>query len=67
MFLYNFSTRGIPVGNALFGNGSGPIWLDNVLCNGQELDLGKCGHTAWNDSNCIHREDAGVICVPNNS
>ena len=48
---------------AYFGQGSGPIWLDNVLCVGSEPTLASCGHLGVNITrSCSHLEDAGVRC-----
>ena len=53
-------------GNARFGQGSGPIVLDNVRCSGNEFYLWNCSHNGWNLHNCGHGEDAGVICSGGN-
>jgi len=45
-----------------FGEGSGPILMDNVACSGDKLNIGLCRHRGFNVSNCNHDEDAGVVC-----
>ena len=45
---------------AHFGQGIGPILLDNVHCNGSESSLLDCNY--HNQSNCAHSADAGVRC-----
>ncbi|XP_053164962.1 deleted in malignant brain tumors 1 protein-like [Hemicordylus capensis] len=48
--------------NAHFGKGSGDIHLDDVDCTGNEFNLDQCSHRGWGMHNCIHDEDASVIC-----
>ena len=49
---------------AFFGQGTGPIWLDNVFCTGSETELLECPHNGISIHNCIHFEDASVRCSP---
>ncbi|XP_065426808.1 deleted in malignant brain tumors 1 protein isoform X2 [Chrysemys picta bellii] len=47
---------------ARFGQGSDRIWLDDVNCTGTEAALSDCRARPWGESNCNHRQDAGVVC-----
>lgn len=47
---------------AYFGEGTGPIHVDNVKCSGEERSLTDCIKQAPGTHNCRHSEDAGVIC-----
>lgn len=45
-----------------FGAGTGPIWMDDVICSATETRLSDCQFGNWNNSDCTHQEDVGVIC-----
>ncbi|XP_072190756.1 neurotrypsin isoform X1 [Excalfactoria chinensis] len=49
---------------AYFGEGSGPVLLDEVRCTGNELSIEQCPKSSWREHNCDHKEDAGVSCTP---
>ena len=57
-----------PVGAAVFGQGFGRIWLDDVACFGFgfENSLDEClnyyYYHSWGVHNCYHSRDAGVVC-----
>ncbi|XP_072018480.1 scavenger receptor cysteine-rich domain-containing protein DMBT1-like [Amphiura filiformis] len=53
------------ISNAFFGQGSGPILMDNLGCTGREMSLDRCIHRGWgiNHSRCSHSHDVGVICT----
>ena len=49
---------------AAFGQGTGPIWLNDLRCTGSERSLSTCAHPSWRTPtrSCSHDEDAGVYC-----
>ncbi|XP_024145323.1 neurotrypsin [Oryzias melastigma] len=47
---------------AYFGEGTGPIHMDNVNCLGGERSIADCIKQMPGTHNCRHSEDAGVIC-----
>ena len=48
---------------AYFGEGDGPIWLDNMRCAASYVHITQCSNRLqWGDHNCDHDEDAGVCC-----
>ena len=49
--------------NAEFGQGTGRIWLDNVDCSGTESMLSGCFADPWGTNDCVHSDDAGVVCA----
>ena len=59
-----FGSWGTAIGSAYFGQGSGPIILDNVTCTGSESTLANCGHLGVGvNRSCSHSEDASVRCI----
>ena len=48
--------------HAEYGEGSGPIWMDNIQCTEQDVVLEECDFAGWGIHNCGHSEDASVRC-----
>ena len=48
-------------GGATYGQGSGPILLDDVGCTGTETSILNCPYDS-NTADCTHAKDAGVRC-----
>ena len=42
------------------GGPNGPIFLDQIYCNGEEASLSECSYTAIHM--CNHHDDVGIIC-----
>ena len=58
----NFPTGATAFSLAFFGQGTGAIWLDNVVCTGNETSLYECQNAGIGVHKCNHDDDAGVRC-----
>ena len=58
------STGAIPLSNAYYGSGTGPVLIDNVSCTGNEQFLANCTNNGVGVTSlsCGHDDDAGVQC-----
>ncbi|KRY10490.1 Neurotrypsin, partial [Trichinella patagoniensis] len=56
--------QGVPVIEPYqkYGSGTGPIWLQNPGCSGDEEELTRCRIRRWGYSKCSHDEDVGLYC-----
>ncbi|XP_033125522.1 deleted in malignant brain tumors 1 protein-like [Anneissia japonica] len=49
--------------SAHFGEGCGDIMYNGVACTGNESDITSCPNSGLRSHNCVHHEDASVICT----
>ncbi|XP_067321104.1 deleted in malignant brain tumors 1 protein-like isoform X2 [Anolis sagrei] len=47
---------------AHYGQGTDPIWLENINCTGEEAFLKECQKGGWGEHSCSHSQDASVEC-----
>ena len=47
---------------AVYGQGTGPILLDQVRCNGNEQSLLDCPQNPVGQHDCSHDQDASITC-----
>ena len=53
----------MPHPNAVFGEGDGPIFIDNIACSQNTMSLSNCsvfGLRGFHE--CDHSQDAGATC-----
>ena len=60
---YGDVDNSVAFSNAFFGQGLTRIHLDEVSCVGNESSLKECNHSGVGNHNCLHHEDAGVLCI----
>ena len=56
--------RGTKIHNSNYITSEGPIWLDDVRCNGTETNIAECSHKGWGVHNCQHRDAIAISCLP---
>ena len=63
--MLGFEGRALVHSEAAFNPGTGPIWVHNLDCRGDERTLESCKAPSWKPTfQCKHLEDVGVECVP---
>ena len=52
----------VAVRRSMYGSGTVPFLLDDIVCTGNESNLLQCRHSELRMHNCEWSETAGVIC-----
>jgi len=60
-YMLGYGRSGRVIGNH-YGVGSGTVWLDNVRCDGTEIDIAQCQHSDWGSHSCGHSGDVSILC-----
>ena len=56
-------SSGVPIVTPEGQRGAGTIWMDSVVCSGEETSLLDCAFTSsYNENDCHHHEDFSVQC-----
>merc|ERR1712168_395220 len=56
-------SSGVPIKTSESQRGTGPIWMDEVVCSGEEASLFDCEFDwSYDQNNCGHHEDFSVTC-----
>eukprot|EP00057_Strongylocentrotus_purpuratus_P033504 XP_791643.3 PREDICTED: deleted in malignant brain tumors 1 protein [Strongylocentrotus purpuratus] len=62
--LRNYQHGAEAISGGAYAEGTGPIHLGNVQCEGTEIKLEDCSSGGWRNNTCGHDRDAGVVCPP---
>ena len=52
------------MGNPMFGQGKGKVWMNGVNCTGKEKHLNECKFPGWAIDKTDHGKDVGIQCLP---
>ncbi|XP_045506497.1 lysyl oxidase homolog 2B-like [Colias croceus] len=58
----SLNRTGIATHGGQFGEAMEKYWMDDVVCEGNEISLNQCIFSGWGSSDCEKSEAAGVIC-----
>ena len=62
IFISLFSIRSGSISPGI-GPGQGPIWMDDLACNGAEVSIADCKFNGWGNHSYDHGMDAAVRCL----
>ncbi|XP_048767769.2 deleted in malignant brain tumors 1 protein-like [Ostrea edulis] len=58
-----YGFRGLGAYSSVFGQGTGPVWLNNLGCSGEELSVLQCRQSQIGKNSCHHSRDVGIVCM----
>ena len=64
LYVCAYNSGAVAFPGAQFNPGTGPIFLDQIVCSGSETSVLDCRrHTPLGLPTCEHSQDAGVRCI----
>lgn len=59
---YQIGRKVVSTDDLVFGPGEGMIWIDELNCTTDDINIGYCAHAPWGVHDCHHEEDVAIIC-----
>ncbi|KAJ8312553.1 hypothetical protein KUTeg_009926 [Tegillarca granosa] len=63
VLLFFLHDGGLAYKQAKYGMGEDRIWLDNLNCSYDDLNITSCSHGGWSNNDCGHDQDAALHCI----
>lgn len=61
--LFSFHSNPAVISITKIKPGFGPIWMGNLTCTGDEVDIALCKFSGWGHTgNCTHTQDIAMTC-----
>ncbi|KAJ8305174.1 hypothetical protein KUTeg_017275 [Tegillarca granosa] len=61
--MVGFPDGGLAYKQAKYGMGEDRIWLDNLNCSYDDVNITSCSHGGWSNNDCGHDQDAALHCI----
>lgn len=62
-FVFNLYTGSLVFTGAAFGSGDGPVFIESLTCEGNEMSILDCREINLRRQSCTHARDVSVKCI----